>query len=181
MTFCNNILYEHDKNIKPNLLKLFCALGLAPSFLISEVRNLRNKIEHEYEIPKHEDVIKAIEVADLLINSIGFKKIYCYEMIISDVKNTNKGISFEQSYGLDIPDKTSFNLFYVEMPDEMHIHRKRYYSFNGNELIYYYLLRAIIIAEHNDEDFKETIKLLIHEIVPNQPIEHIHIKMISYY
>lgn len=80
--FSNTILAGEDKNIQPTQLKLFCALGFAPSFLISEVRLLRNKIEHDYELPKIKDVKKAIEVAELLIETVCFKGVNSFTMLI---------------------------------------------------------------------------------------------------
>jgi hypothetical protein len=176
MTFCNIILNEENKDITPNILKLFTALGLAPSFLISEVRLLRNKIEHNYELPKKEDVIKAIEVADLLINNIESKRLHCYELLISDEKNGKKGILFNITY--DSKTINTYMLISGEIPDEHRFLRKSYYNFKGNELIYYYLLRAMIIARDDEYEFKEVIKLFICEVAPSQPKEYIKSKII---
>ncbi|WP_345974137.1 hypothetical protein [Sulfurimonas sp. HSL3-7] len=171
LNFCNKVLNGKDKGIMPNTLKLFNALGLAPSILITEVRFLRNVIEHEYKLPKREDVIRAIEVADLLINSVESKKIKSCELLITD-KSYNKGILFDLSY-----ESNRFNLNSVEMPDATHLSRKSSYSFHGDELIYYYFLRAMIIAEQDEDELFEVIKLLISEIKPTLSIKHIKCKM----
>lgn len=50
-------------------IKLLQILDITPTFLISKIRNLRNKVEHEYIIPSLQDVKEAIEIADLFIHS----------------------------------------------------------------------------------------------------------------
>jgi hypothetical protein len=50
-------------------LKLLNILGLAPIMIISNIRKIRNIIEHEYKIPSFNDVKSAVEIADLFINS----------------------------------------------------------------------------------------------------------------
>lgn len=50
-------------------IKLLNVLGLAPTTLISEIRSLRNKMEHEYTCPSIDSVKRGIEVAELFIHS----------------------------------------------------------------------------------------------------------------
>ena len=50
-------------------IKLLNVLELAPTILISEIRNLRNKMEHEYICPSIDSVKRGIEVAELFIHS----------------------------------------------------------------------------------------------------------------
>lgn len=65
-----NLNYKGETSIGINSkLKLLNILGLAPTFLISNIRNIRNQVEHEYTIPKYKDLKIAIEVAELFINS----------------------------------------------------------------------------------------------------------------
>lgn len=176
--FSNTILVGEDKNIQPTQLKLFCALGFAPAFLISEVRLLRNKIEHDYELPKIEDVRKAIDVADLLIETVGFKGLNSYTMLISDIKNKEKekekGVMLNIDDGYSNDGITRFSLWGngISSTDS-------YYNVNCNELIYYYLLRAMITSGYDEDDLKESIKLLINDII-KQPIEYINIKEVTH-
>jgi hypothetical protein len=171
--FSNTILVGEDKNIQPTQLKLFCALGFAPSFLISEVRLLRNKIEHDYELPKIEDVKKAIEVAELLIETVGFKGVNSFTMLISDIHNKDRGIEIDTDYGYNEDDIVSFSL------NEWKINNF-YYNVNCNETIYYYLLRAMITSKYDEDDLKESIKLLISNIIKEQPIKYINIKEVTH-
>ncbi|TCH60298.1 hypothetical protein [Acinetobacter sp. ANC 4862] len=85
MNFCEDVLEDDNKNISPISLRLFCALGLSPNLLVTEVRNLRNKIEHEFNLPEKEDVLRAYEVAELLINNIKAKEICSCKIDISDI------------------------------------------------------------------------------------------------
>lgn len=174
--FSNTILVGDNKNIQPSQLKLFCALGFAPSFLISEVRLLRNKIEHDYELPKIEDVKKAIDVAELLIETVGFKGVNSFTMLISDTNNENRGIVIDTDYGYNEDKITHFSL----NEWKLQVSNDLYYNLNYNETIYYYLLRAMITSRYDEDDLKESIKLLINNIIKEQPIEYINIKEIIY-
>lgn len=131
---------------------------------------MRNKIEHDYELPKIDDVKKAIEVAELLIETVSNKRANSLTLSISDNKN-NKIINIEDSGFI------SENVVHLSLYDrekELYL----YYAVNPNEVIYYYLFRAMITSSIDDEDLKESIKLLIKNIVINQPLEHIIIKKI---
>ena len=50
-------------------LRFIQALEIAPNFLISKIRAIRNKLEHEYALPNANEVREAIEVAELFINA----------------------------------------------------------------------------------------------------------------
>jgi hypothetical protein len=170
--FSNTILIGEDKNIQPNQLKLFCALGFAPSFLISEVRELRNKIEHDFELPERNDVKKAIEVAELLIETVDNKGVHSYTLSIFD---TNKGQKIDIE-NFDYHSDTDKDIIYLELYDKENL----YYISNCNEIIYYYLIRAMITSGSDEDDLKESIRLLINNIVIEQPLEYINIKKVVY-
>lgn len=168
--FSNTILVGEDKNIQPNQLKLFCALGFAPSFLISEVRLLRNKIEHDFELPEINDVKKAIEVAELLIETVDNKGVHSYTLSIFDANKGQKIYIENYDYRSD----TDKVMIYFELQNEEDL----YYISNCNEIIYYYLIRAMIISGSDEDDLKESIRLLINNIVIEQPLEYINIKKV---
>lgn len=50
-------------------VKFLNILGLAPLYLVSKIRNLRNIMEHEYIIPREEEVKEAIEVAEVFVHA----------------------------------------------------------------------------------------------------------------
>ncbi len=60
---------QDEVNGVTNKLKLIRILNIAPVFLISKIRYLRNYVEHEYLIPTKEDTRESIEVAELFLHS----------------------------------------------------------------------------------------------------------------
>ncbi|WP_288841719.1 hypothetical protein [uncultured Deefgea sp.] len=176
--FCNDVLPEWDKDISPVSLRLFCALGFAPSFLIREVRLLRNSIEHEYEIPSIHEVIKASEVAELLLNTFRAKEIFNCCIDISDTTHSNSeksgqitGIRFENDRT-----KTKLeekNIFCLSMRDS---HNNDYqYNFSGTERLYFYFIRCMIVAEFDKEKLSETLIKALKLISPQVPSSTIKI------
>lgn len=71
-------------------IKLLNVLNIMPTLLISKNRNLRNIIEHEYVIPKNEEVQEAIEIAELFIYSSNKK-----------ISDTNRSIIFGSNYFIE--------------------------------------------------------------------------------
>ncbi|MBZ9624732.1 hypothetical protein G9F71_017930 [Clostridium sp. FP2] len=70
----NNIIGEFESQNEtfkdiPYKLKFVQSMEIAPAFLVSKIRSLRNKLEHEYAIPKKQDVKEAVEIAELFINA----------------------------------------------------------------------------------------------------------------
>lgn len=58
-----------DNNNLSFKLRFIQALEIAPTFLISKIRKFRNKLEHEYIVPKESEAREAIEIAELFINA----------------------------------------------------------------------------------------------------------------
>jgi len=176
--FCNEVLNSKDKNIEPQSLKLFCALGFAPSFLISEVRLLRNKVEHEYEIPNLYDVVKAVEVAELLLNNVKAKELYSTSIHITECREGDTpSIYFEESHYIKSENNSCFSLLAFNKNINNKILK---YEFKGDELIFYFLLKAMFIASHDNELLIYTIKLMLQNIGTKTPKEHIKIKKADY-
>ncbi|HDZ3733787.1 TPA: hypothetical protein RSW61_005479 [Vibrio harveyi] len=158
LDFCAHVLSEKEQDIKPMSLRLFCALGFAPSFMISEVRNLRNKVEHEFHIPEEFEVVRALEVSELLINNVKAKEIFSSTIDISDVKRFEKagegyitGVYFEQDYKTGGFKLSGTGKCGLEVE----------YEFNANETEYFYLLRAMFVADHDREKLVTTIYKLL--------------------
>lgn len=64
--------FEQDRrkcDPNPIKLKFVQSMEIAPTFLISKIREVRNKIEHEYKMPSQADAIEAVELAELYINA----------------------------------------------------------------------------------------------------------------
>ncbi|NFG24362.1 hypothetical protein FDF86_01720 [Clostridium botulinum] len=64
--FEKDISYDNTISFK---LRFIQALEIAPTFLISKIRKFRNRLEHEYIVPKENEAKEAIEIAELFINA----------------------------------------------------------------------------------------------------------------
>lgn len=53
----------------PFKIKFIQMMGIAPMLLVSNIRKVRNKLEHEYRVPEIKECQEALELADLFINS----------------------------------------------------------------------------------------------------------------
>ena len=163
LSFCDDVLGDENKNINPISLRLFCALGLSPSLLVAEVRELRNKIEHEFNIPEKKDVLRAYEVAELLINNIKAKEIYSCKIDISDIHKHGdlsydhfSGIVFQAPFRLSTEEIGDFRLEFInENRDEYS------YTFNQEDKEYYYFLKAMFVAEFDSDELMTCIGEII--------------------
>jgi hypothetical protein len=181
--FCDEVLEGQQKNISPKSLKLFCALGFAPSILISEVRTLRNKVEHDYSIPDLLDVNKAIEVADLLLNNVRAKEAFSSCIEITDEKSRFKvnGFEFIPITGLYFCDRypedndQGVNKFDLEFLTDTYWYK---YQFIGNELIFFFLLRAMFTAAHDEDVLIDTIKMMLNYVKIKTPLEFVKISKV---
>lgn len=165
--FCNDVLGQ-DNNISPISLKLFCALGLSPSLLVAEVRELRNKIEHEFNIPQINDVLRAYEVAELLINNIKAKEIYSCHIDISDFGkhgdlswDSFSGLVFDAPFRLKSDELGNFRLIYKDKNGLNYI-----YNFNSEDKEYYYFLKAMFIAGFDPDELRGCIEKIISIMKP---------------
>ncbi|MBF4694254.1 hypothetical protein [Fusibacter ferrireducens] len=52
-------------------LRLLQILNIAPVILISQIRNLRNTIEHDYQKPNKNSAEEAVEIAELFVHASG--------------------------------------------------------------------------------------------------------------
>ncbi|GAA0102307.1 hypothetical protein UT300012_30220 [Paraclostridium bifermentans] len=155
--------FELDTNVyKDSSIKLrfIQALGIVPIFLVSKIRSLRNKLEHEYILPNGIDIKESIEIAELFINStenIIFNR-FITDYSIGNKYDENKWI-WESSH-LDV----SFNPI-TDKTDKITI---RFIDDNDNELNklnlkpidkgYIYLIKSAIT-----NDFSQVIKAFKYE------------------
>lgn len=68
-SFINSYQEQHGTFDAQQKLKLLQALEVAPSGLLSQIRQLRNKLEHYYEIPEEQEIANALEIAQLFIKA----------------------------------------------------------------------------------------------------------------
>lgn len=175
----------NQKNL-PFKLKLIQALGLAPGGLTSKVRNLRNKLEHYYKIPKNQEVEEAIEIAELFILSIESKTKILDDHFIISSKNFERLDSMElhksgtynfmepQLYQTQLRVNFCTNKKKIEIIPTKENKQKRKIIYKCDNSVYYYLIRLI---NHLDEknDSEDDIKLLLKHC--NHPIPVNNIKL----
>jgi len=74
---------------------------MAPSGVISDIRTLRNKTEHEYVVPMEVDVKAAVEIAELFLSATERHLMSVWSFRISDTSrldnNCFSGIYFDTS------------------------------------------------------------------------------------
>lgn len=113
--FEKEISYDNTLSFK---LRFIQALEIAPTFLISKIRKFRNRLEHEYIVPKENEAREAIEIAELFINAtqnIIWHKFFsdyfiCNEYDKNDIKI--KAPHVRVGFDLQCSKKASINLYY---------------------------------------------------------------------
>lgn len=83
-----------SKRDLPARLRLLQALNFAPAEIVTNVRSLRNKLEHYYREPTNNDASNAIELAELFILATDSKLKGMLEFILTD---KNKYLESEQT------------------------------------------------------------------------------------
>ena len=156
--------------------KLIGALNFAPSIIISDVRNLRNKLEHQYKKPTKKEVKDALELAELFISAVENKVKFIEEGFTLSEKKSHKYIKKEHRdfYDKAIDFNFDFKNRWIEVfkrvenksdGDPMIIDRKN--------PVYYFLVR--IFVDINEEyDIKEALGLLLNYLghpIPNKHID----------
>ena len=76
-------------------LKLLQSLDVAPSVLVSKIRNLRNLLEHQYLLPKENEVREAVELANLFIGATE-NALRCFSMGYSIGDDESKKMQVEK-------------------------------------------------------------------------------------
>ena len=95
--YIKEVINEFEKDISYNntlsfKLRFIQALEIAPTFLISKIRKLRNKLEHEYIVPKENEAKETIEIAGFFINATQNTIWHNFFLIITYKMNTIKKI-----------------------------------------------------------------------------------------
>jgi hypothetical protein len=75
----------------PFKLRIINAFGIAPGGVISDIRTLRNKTEHEYMMPTEVDVKNAVEIAELFLSATERHLMDVWDFEISDTSRPDGG------------------------------------------------------------------------------------------
>jgi len=163
------IVYFKFEGDIPYKLKIIQALNLAPSYITSKTRLLRNKLEHYYKIPKKESVKEAIDIAELFIRSIEGKiKMIPDEFDITDKKNQID--TYEYKSGTSIRFRIENKRFELRVKKNKKIIGQVEVSAKDQE--YFGLLRLVNSIE-DEYECEESMKCIISLIKHPMPIEKI--------
>ncbi|EHV9723942.1 hypothetical protein HYO48_22190 [Vibrio parahaemolyticus] len=88
---------DEDTANLPAKLKVIVGFGIAPCGLVSEIRTLRNKIEHDFIVPSSTEVQRAFETAELFVAATERKLIDYWEFEI-ECKSSKYGFYLHRSY-----------------------------------------------------------------------------------
>lgn len=86
VSFYNDSIDKQVIDVIPKL-KILKHLNFTPTFLISKARALRNKLEHFYRVPSKNEVIEAIELAELFILATDNKLNNVWDFGLTDENN----------------------------------------------------------------------------------------------
>ncbi|MCP4605846.1 MAG: hypothetical protein GY847_35920 [Proteobacteria bacterium] len=132
----------HGKINAPQKLKLIQTIGAAPSGLISGARRLRNRLEHNYELPTKDEAQESIELASLFIGSVNYflsqfdnaPWLYCNDeydpaiLISYHQKEHEFSVSADDDYG-----KSCFDEIRVGLEDSLYLPLLRLQGTLGKE------------------------------------------------
>ena len=146
-------------------LKIIKALNLAPVFMISNIRNLRNKIEHGYSIPTKEDVISAIELAEFFNTFIMNKFDDMFLFFITDQKNTQIDINKSELH------------FKFENNNIVIYYKDKKVTVENNDINYPVIIAMMLTALNDKEKFYEYLKYFL--LINEHPIPVERIKILK--
>lgn len=121
-----SIIYdlEEDQELNKDYslkLRFIQALEIAPTFLISQIRKIRNKLEHEYILPSQEKAKEAIELAELFINATQNKLFYKFitDYYILNEYDSEKGSTKKALYAINFnPNKSTIEIYCCAKKEE---------------------------------------------------------------
>ena len=165
--FCNAILIE-EKSL-PFKLQIIKALNLAPVFLISNIRNLRNKVEHEYSPISKEDAKSAIELAEFFLNSVKskFEKMASFEFT-DETKRSKVSPAVISGMFFDINNK-EIVIRYEE----------NNFRINSKDRNYLPIVALMVMAGNQDDEFLEILKYFLK--INDHPIPSDRIKITEFF
>lgn len=177
---------ELSKSDLPHKLKLIQALRFAPGGLISKARNLRNKLEHYYQIPSENEIKEAIEIAELFVLSCESKT----KMIEDSFYITSQNFIYNEPHSPSMPDyfvdrfsnqiKVDFNFTTKKMSVQPVIDKqnKQKIYFTPKDPEFYFII-SLINSIDDEIDFLESLKTFIEFI--KHPIPANKIQIVDWY
>jgi hypothetical protein len=172
--------FTKPKSDLPYKLKLIESLGFTTGKILSDIRTTRNKLEHDYEYPKVQEVEDSIDIAKMFIDLIQ-AKFYIFEshFVISDENNEKDELSFENYCDISYDSETfefkvwtSKNKTYN--PHQLSVKGDYTYRFPDKE---YLALIRMTNTIQDKIDLKDSFVYLLETIKHPLPKEHIKLKL----
>jgi len=163
-------LFKIDNNL-PKKLQIVQALNLAPSFITSNSRNLRNKLEHEYELPTENKVKEIIDIAELFINAVEGKiNILESEFIITDEKNYSNNFNSCIKIKFDSV-SLQFDVTFIKQREIIESCK-----LDQSSTSFWFFLR-VMISIYDEFECEKTIRNLLKQYFPEIPDHKISLSM----
>jgi len=153
----------------PFKLRIINAFGIAPGGVISDIRTLRNKTEHEYMMPTEVDVKNAVEIAELFLSATERHLMTVWSFQISDTSRLNDNYISGIYFGTSEPHK-AIKASYNNMQN-LKIHTCR---LKPMQLEHAIIMRMCLNIDQDKEVLK-TLKYLLRKL--NHPIPENKIKL----
>jgi hypothetical protein len=170
--FCET---EEEKDL-PIKLRIIVGFGLAPCGIVSDVRNLRNKIEHYYVEPSTGEVRNAIEIADLFINATERKLIDYWDFEITSKKRKNKkkvgsltGLYFSQGSKNNTINVIDFQTEYNNRREIKLIPKLPEYA----------PVMRMALSTEQEEEFLRSLKYLLKLVKNSTPLDKVNITRVN--
>jgi len=158
--------YCEEKVDIPLKLRMINALGMAPISIISEIRNPRNKTEHQYLLPTDPEVRTAVEIAELFISVTERRLVDVWDFEISDSKKISKNEQSGIICWLDRHDGGIEICHYDRIT-----HERLFYIIQLTEIEHAILFRMCFLLEQEEEllaTLRYFLKRLNHPIPSNK-------------
>ena len=166
-------LTGNDKIDISHKFKLIQALDFAPSILISEIRTIRNKLEHYYNKPTLKEVNKAIELAQLFLLAID-NRINIVEEHFTITDENNYIEDWECKNGFDIHFHPKNKQLKLTFQKDKKIIEKIELSENDEE---FYAIIKLINNIKDEIDMENSLKIFLKMIDHPIPQEKIKLQM----
>lgn len=168
---------NEDKNL-PFKLSILSNLNIAPGNVVSEIRQLRHRVEHEYKSPDKLQTRRAIEIAELFINATENKLIQCHFFEITDAKHKQIAESLYAEEGkisgINFDFETEKKIFEFTYWDWSN--NQRYNMSIASDKKEFVALLRMFMSFNSKSAMLESLKYLMTIIGINIPIDHIKIK-----
>jgi hypothetical protein len=157
----------------PIRLRFLQAINFAPAKIIADARQIRHNLEHFYKRPSNDEVSRAIELAELFIQSTESKLRAMMDFSITDTEKylQNEGRLWESLY---IKFNSQKGVFSIEGWIGK-VKQRKIYIKNTSEEFYYLLKIATSFGPGEQEEIQDAVKDWIENI--GHPIPRQHIKI----